>query len=218
MMIMRFQFFVDEKKLKFFSFKNNIQHSPTSLDANAIFRPSQPFASWSNVDTVGSGKGGSAIPPLTLSRWAWEARLLPKRVDLFRRLLGEDDICVGLDSVHWDTKGERLCSMASFTKKEHRSLAAFKIECVAAASGLWRTTHWGSHGDLSRYCYGDRYRKEAAYQAVNKEWFGWAANEPAMPAAQPTTTLVRSSILERAEKMTVEEAKALIKTDILTFL
>jgi hypothetical protein len=53
---------------------------------------------------------------------------------------------------------------------------------------------------------------------VNKEWFGWAANEPAMPAAQPTTTLVRSSILERAEKMTVEEAKALIKTDILTFL
>ena len=84
-------------------------------DANAIFRPSQPFTSWSKVDTVGSGKGGSAITPLTLSRWAWEARLLPKRVDLFRRLLGEDDICVGLDSVHWDPKGGRLCSMASFT-------------------------------------------------------------------------------------------------------
>eukprot|EP00740_Mantoniella_antarctica_P017794 CAMPEP_0198686236 /NCGR_PEP_ID=MMETSP1468-20131203/14665_1 /TAXON_ID=1461545 /ORGANISM="Mantoniella sp, Strain CCMP1436" /LENGTH=360 /DNA_ID=CAMNT_0044432235 /DNA_START=542 /DNA_END=1620 /DNA_ORIENTATION=+ len=144
-------------------------------DANAIFAPPRPFSSWTDVTTVGSGKAGSALPPLTLSRWAWEAKLLPARVSLFRRLLATEDICVGLDSVHWNPAGNRLCSMASFSPRSQRTAVALKLKCVVAAWGRWRTTHWAAHGDLSRFCYGSRFTREHAFARVDPAWKAWAS-------------------------------------------
>tara|TARA_Y100000389_G_scaffold153268_1_gene153450 strand:+ start:485 stop:661 length:177 start_codon:yes stop_codon:yes gene_type:complete len=55
-------------------------------------------------------------------RAAWEARLLPKRVDLFRALLGVDDIAVSIDSVHWSAERNRLCFTASFRDRKDRTV------------------------------------------------------------------------------------------------
>lgn len=189
------------------------------IDANDIFKPEIPYQHWSDVSTIGGGKGGSAAPPLTLSKWAWDAKLHPKRVALFRQLLGEDDICVGLDSVHWSPSGNRLCSMASFSPKRERSQDAFKRKCVAAAWGRWRTTHWAAHGDLSKFCYGTRFNGPRGLAAIHSEWIGWATAESAtLRFATVSFGTARCSVEQIAKSLTVEDAAQLIKPEILMFI
>lgn len=189
-------------------------------DANALFRPEVPYARWTDVPTIGSGKGGSAAPTLTLSRWAWDAKLLPARVALFRRLLGEDDVCVGLDSVHWNPRGHRLCSMASFSPTKERSADAFKRKCVAAAWGRWRTTHWAAHGDLSKFCYGSRFDGPRAFAAADPAWVGWAAANARVLEAFTGATFgtARSRVERLAASLTADDAALLVKPEIRRFL
>lgn len=189
-------------------------------DANALFTPEVPYAHWTDVPTIGSGKGGSAAPTITLCKWAWDAKLHPKRVALFRRLLGEDDICVGLDSVHWNPKGNRLCSMASFSPRRERTDDAFKRKCVTAAWGRWRMTHWAAHGDLSRFCYGSRFTGPDSFAATDKAWMGWAAaNDTVLKKLSDTGfATARSRIEQLAATLTVEEAAQLIKPELLPFM
>lgn len=192
-------------------------------DANLIFVPDEPFADWKQVSTCGTGKGGSATPALTLSKWAWETRLHPARVSLFRRLLGTDDVCVSLDSVHWSPSGDRLCSMASFSPKHLRSDEAFKMKCVTAAWGKWRMTHWAAHGTLSTFCYGFRTQRESNYKAIHPSWRGWAASAAADEiisringASSPMR--IPALIREIARQLDTDEATALVRGDIVGFL
>lgn len=188
-------------------------------DGNALFKPAAPYTRWDQIPTIGSGKGGSAAPTLTLSKWAWDARLHPKRVGLFRALLGEEDLCVGLDSVHYSPSGGRLCSMASFSPKRVRSEAALKRKCVAAAWGRWRTTHWAAHGDLSTFCYGSRFDGPRAFGAADPSWVGWAAATDHHRVLKDVTFGTARIRLERlAAAMTRDEATRLVKVDILDFL
>lgn len=187
-------------------------------DGNALYRPAEPYTRWDQVPTIGSGKAGSAAPPLTLSKWAWDARLHPKRVRVFRDLLGEEDLCVGLDSVHFSPSGGRLCSMASFSPKRERTEAALKRKCVAAAWGRWRMTHWAAHGDLSRFCYGSRFAGPRAFAAADPSWVGWASASEAVLLNDATFWTARGHIERLAASMTLEDAKHLVKADILDFL
>lgn len=189
-------------------------------DGNELFKPDVPYTQWDQVPTIGSGKGGSAAPTLTLSKWAWDARLHSKRVELFRRLLGEDEICVGLDSVHYNPKGNRLCSMASFSPRRERTDEAFKRKCVAAAWGRWRMTHWAAHGDLSKFCYGNRFEGPRAFSAVDSTWVGWAAeDDKILKQLQDASFGTARSCIERlASSLTMEEVRRLIKSEIIEFL
>lgn len=190
-------------------------------DANDLFKPTHgPYTHWNQVPTIGSGKGGSAAPTLTLCKWAWDARLHPKRVDLFRKLLREDDICVGLDSVHFNPQGNRLCSMASFSPRRERTENAFKRKCVAAAWGRWRMTHWAAHGDLSKFCYGNRFDGPRAFTAADSAWVGWAAaNDTVLKKLHDASFATARSRIERlASSLSMEEASELIRPELLQFL
>lgn len=197
-----------------------------TADLNDIFRPELPFTSWTDAPFAGSGRGGSAIPPMTLSKGAWDAKLLPERVALFRRLLGADDICVSLDSVHWHPARGRLAVMASFAPKAQRSEIALKRKAVLAASGIWRTTHWAAFGKPSEFCYGGRFQRDKHFSCFSREWKAHAANTDSesykailSPALQNLNVSQVPGELQRiAENITLEQAREMVKDEIFKFL
>ena len=197
-----------------------------TCDLNAIFQPKEPFQTWTDAPKAGSGRGGSAIPPITLGKFAWDAKLHPERVALFQRLLQDPNLCVGLDSVHWSPEHGRVAVMASFAPVLQRGDEAFKRKCVAAAFGRWRTTHWSQFGDLSSFCYGDRFRRSQHFANVSPTWTAHALNgesEIWKTRVYPVLQQKRvgelpKAIQEIAARLTVEEAKELVRDSLVAFL
>ena len=158
-------------------------------------------------------KGGGSWGAIACGRAAWEARLLPERVRVFRDLLGTDDIVVSVDSVHWNDRRARLSFMASFCPRTSRSEEAFKRKCVAQAYGLARTTHWAALGDVSKFNYGGEHNKvpQTRYESVSRRWRGHGAvSAPPPDIRKVYVKRLPREIYSRANAMTVEEAEALL--------
>lgn len=191
-------------------------------DLNEIFQPETPFTSWKDAPADASGKGGSAIPPITLAKWAWDCKLHPERVSLFQKLLGAEDICVGLDSVHWSPMNGRVSVMASFCPKSQRSEEAYKRKCIMAAWGKWRTSHWAQFSIPSIFCYGDRFRRGKHFETVSSNWIPWAAHSNSTSVLSELYHCTVHKAIQTIEfttnKLSVKQAEELVKEDIRKFL
>ena len=147
-----------------------------------------------------------------------QARLLPNRVALFKRLLEEDDLVVSIDSVHWSPSNHRLCFMASFAPRRLRDAAALKRKCVALASGRLRTTHHAAIGDISRHsCASGRFHK---MQDLSTSWRSPAASGHVLPPrlTEASPLSFHSVAVGVADSITLEEAKKLVKPEYLQWL
>ena len=166
-------------------------------------------------------KGGGSWAPVACGRAAWEARLLPKRVDLFRALLGVEDIVVSIDSVHWSAERNRLCFMASFCDRKKRSEDAYKRKCVSQAYGLTRMTHWANTGDVSIFNYGGERNAipQERFNSVSKKWKGYGAifSAPEYIRKTRVTGLARAVSAEAA-RVTTDDATALLDPAVSRWL
>lgn len=197
-------------------------------DMNTYMEPDEPFAfppdpSGKGFPFIVGGAGGSASPPITNMRWTWLSKLHPKRIAIFEKLLGTQDICCSLDSVHGSNKNDmRLCSMASFAPKSERPENILKLKCIAAAWGRFRTTHWAAHGCISDHGYGvSRFdNKEQNFQRVPSKWKGWAAvDEWDIPDALVDIRYNKAlQIMIDCAPKTINDCKSMIKPDIFRYL
>ena len=166
-------------------------------------------------------KGGGSWGPIACGKAAWEARLLPARVDLFRELVGADDIVVSIDSVHWSAERTRLCFMASFCPREDRSDEAYKRKCVCQAWGLTRTTHWANTGDVSLFNYGGERNRipQERFDAVSRGWKGHGAISHTPERVRRTFVKRLARVVrDEAARMTIEEATALLDPAVSCWL
>lgn len=166
-------------------------------------------------------KGGGSWGPVACGRAAWEARLLPTRVDLFRALLGTDDVVVSIDSVHWSAERNRLCFMASFCDRKDRSDEAYKRKCVSQAYGLTRTTHWANTGDVSLFNYGGERNgtPQERFDSVSRKWKGHGAIFPAPERIRKTHVKGLARVVSaEAARMSRDEATALLDPTVSRWL
>ena len=166
-------------------------------------------------------KGGGSWAPVACGRAACEARLLPKRVDLFRALLGTQDVVVSIDSVHWTSERNRLCFMASFCDRKDRSDEAYKRKCVCQAYGLTRTTHWANTGHVSLFNYGGERNKfpQQRFEIVSRGWKGHGAISPAPERIRRTYVKRLARVVsDEAARMSTDEAIALLDPAVSCWL
>jgi len=174
-----------------------------------------PKGVWGQLSRGGGGWGVACC-----TRAAWEARLLPARVSIFKALLGKDDLVVSIDAVHWSPPTGRLCFMASFAPRCVRPDSAFKRKCVALATGRLRTTHHAHLGDFSRYSFGTKWAKAPA---VSAQWRSPGLAEGALLPPKLANALAQPTSLHTAAEriaagLTVDTARALLRPEISTWL
>lgn len=169
-------------------------------------------------------KGGGAWGPISCAKAAWDARLLPKRIEIFKKLLDCDDLCVGIDSMHINNKHKRFCSMASFSPKHARSESALKRKCLGQALGIIRTTHWAHRGNYSKFGFGtDRNRKpQERFERISKSWIGHGCvkvPERIVDTIRDAYVKTHSQALTKmADSLTLTEAASMVTDEVLSFL
>jgi len=165
-----------------------------------------------------TSKGGGSWGAVCCSRAVWEARLLPRRVAVFKKLLDAENIVVSIDSVHWSVGHPRLSVMASFCAKENRAEYAYKVKCVSQAYGLTRTTHWANNADISGFSYGaDRNTKpQERLNAISSEWRGHGCKLPCnLPDISNVSVKgLKAHINKVAQMMTMDEATNLLDFEV----
>jgi hypothetical protein len=194
------------------------------LDIASIYAV-EPRADWKSYasETYGrTSKGGGSWGAVCCSQAVWNARLLPRRVAVFKSILDHEDLVVSIDSVHWSVGHPRLSVMASFCRRDCRPDDAYKIKCVAQAYGLTRTTHWAHAGDVSGFNYGaDRDSKpQARLDAISSQWRGFGCK---MRCGLPDASKVSVKGLKKfmndvAKSMTCDEATALLEPEVCRWL
>jgi hypothetical protein len=166
-------------------------------------------------------KGGSSWGPIACGKAAWDARILPKRVQIFKSLLDTDDIVVSLDSVHWNIEHQRLSFMASFSPRSIRSDDAYKRKCISQAYGLTRTTHWAHIGDISKFNYGSERNSipHTRYLSISNNWKGYGSLTNASEEVRNTYVKVLSKKINAlADQLTIDEVEKLLDPNIFKWL
>lgn len=195
-------------------------------DVSKIYDISASERVFDNPDFVfgRQNKGGGAWAPISCTKAAWDARLLPRRLEIFKKLLEDDDLCVGIDSLHINNRHNRFCSMASFSPKRERSESALKRKCLAQALGIIRTTHWAHRGNYSKFGFGtDRNRKpQERFERVSKSWRGHGCvkvPEHILESVRAAYVKTHSQVLTKiADSLTLTDAKSMVTEEVLQFL
>jgi len=194
------------------------------LDIASIYgvEPKEDWQSYASETYGRTSKGGGSWGAVCCSQAVWKARLLPRRVAVFRAILNTDDLAVSIDSVHWSVAHTRLAIMASFCAKEDRTALAFKIKCVSQAYGLTRTTHWAAFADVSGFNYGaDRDSKpQERLDAISPEWRGFGCVRPCeLPDISNVRVRGLKTFIESvAARLTLDEASALLDVEVRRWL
>jgi len=169
-------------------------------------------------------KGGGVWGPIACSKSAWDARLVKSRVDIFKYLLGTDDICVSIDSMHINKIHKRFSSMASFCPKSVRTEDALKRKIVAQIYGLNRTTHWANIGQFSKFSYGLERNSlpQQRFEQVSRKWQGHGSLSVTLPFIEEIrNTYVKqlhNKLYEIAKRFELHELEKLIDKNILIWL
>jgi hypothetical protein len=168
-----------------------------------------------------TNKGGGSWGPIACSKAAWESRILPRRVEIFKNLLNSNDLVVSLDSVHWNVKHKRLSFMASFSPRHLRSNDAYKRKCISQAYGMTRTTHWAHLGDISKFNFGSERNSmpHKRFQAVSREWKGHGSLVTMPESLREVYAKALSQNISNVSKtITIDEATELLEPDVSRWL
>jgi hypothetical protein len=191
------------------------------LDIASIYalEPAKDWKSYPEEIYGRTTRGGGSWGAVCCSRAVWEARLLPRRVAVFKKLLDAENIVVSIDSVHWSVGHPRLSVMASFCSKENRTEYAYKVKCVSQAYGLTRTTHWANNADISGFSYGtDRNTKpQERLNDISPVWRGHGSahlRHDLPDVSKVGVKSLKAHINRVASDMTMNQATGLLVSEV----